>query len=284
MWIRGGIPVACPQAVALGLPEPEPVGSPTVRQLYPTPIDSVDPLALYPADERPAPPDRPWVVLGMISSIDGATAVDGLSGGLGGPADQAVFAAVRASCDWILVASTTAATEGYRAPNPRAAVAARRVETGRTPAPGLAIVTASGAVDPAIPALADRPADTAPPLVLTGTEADAALLDGLDAEVVRLDGPIPEPHLVLAELRRRGADVVLSEGGPRGNGRLVGAGVVDEVCLTVGPILAGGHSTRIIHDAPEGAARTMRLDRLLEQDGLLFARYIRDVSLRVPGE
>ena len=255
-----------------------------MRQLFPTPVDPVDPLALYPADARPAPPDRPWVMVGMITSIDGATTVDGLSGGLGGPADQAVFSAVRASCDWILVASATAAAERYRAPDPTSEVAARRVETGRAPVPGLAVVTASGALDPTMPALADRPEGAMPPLVLTGTEADPALLDGIDAEVVRLDGPTPEPDLVLAELRRRGAEVVLSEGGPRGNGRLVGAGVVDEVCLSLGPILAGGSSTRIVHDAPDGVARPMRLDRLLEQDGLLFARYIRDLSLRAPGE
>lgn len=251
-----------------------------MRQLLPTPIDPVDPLELYPADHRPAPPDRPWVIIGMIASIDGATAVNGRSGELGGPADHAVFRAVRASCDWIVVGAATARAEAYRAPVPTPEAAARRVETGRMPAPGLALVTASGSVGADLPALAGRPADAPRPLILTGTGADPARFDGLDADVEVLPAATPEPQLVLAALRSRGAAVVLSEGGPSWNGRLVGAGVVDEVCLSLGPVLAGGDSTRIVHDAPNGIDHRMRLDRLLEQDDLLFARYVTDVSLR----
>ena len=79
-----------------------------MRQLVPTPIDSVDPLGLYLTDDRPPPAGRPWVMCNMIASLDGATALDGVSGGLGGAADKAVFRAIRASCDWVLVASATA--------------------------------------------------------------------------------------------------------------------------------------------------------------------------------
>jgi RibD C-terminal domain len=78
-----------------------------MRQLLPEHITEVDPVALYTADVRARINDRPWVVVNMITSIDGATAVDGRSGGLGGPADKAVFRALREVPDVILVGAWT---------------------------------------------------------------------------------------------------------------------------------------------------------------------------------
>jgi riboflavin biosynthesis pyrimidine reductase len=231
-----------------------------VRQLIPTPVDDVDPLDLYLADRRDLVGDRPWVMCNMISSVDGATALGGVSGGLGGPADKAIFRAVRASCDAVLVASGTAAAERYRMP---------------LTAPVLAIVTASGRIDPTLPAFAARDAGQDRPLVIAGGDADEAGLDALDAEIVRLPEPTPEPDAILTALAHRGAQVVLAEGGPRFNGRLLAADVIDELCLSLSPTLAGGSSARIVAGAPEGAGAGMKLDRLLEEDDLLFARYVR---------
>jgi len=83
-----------------------------VRQLLPTPGD-VDPVAAYLAAARPAPADRPWVAMSMVSSLDGATAVGGRSGPLGGEPDREVFRAVRAIADVVLVAAGTLRVEGY---------------------------------------------------------------------------------------------------------------------------------------------------------------------------
>ena len=245
-----------------------------MRQLLPHPIAEVDPLDLYLADERPTHDDRPWLMTNMIASVDGATTVDGLSGGLGGPGDKAVFRALRASCDWVLVASATAAAETYRMPLTSAAITERRAAHGRRPAPNLAIVTASGRVDPSIPALTDRTDDQLRPLIITGADADEVALASLDADIVRLSDPQPQPHGVLRELKERGADVVLAEGGPRFNGILHSAGVVDEFCLSLAPTLAGGESARIVSGGSSDAV-AMRLDRLLEEDQTLFARYVR---------
>ncbi|MDW3219081.1 MAG: dihydrofolate reductase family protein [Acidimicrobiales bacterium] len=246
-----------------------------MRQLIPTPIDEVDPLDLYPADARPRPADRPWLMVNMIASVDGATAVDGVSGGLGGPADKAVFRAVRASCDMVLVASATAIAERYRMPVTSPEVTARRADAGRPPAPGLAIVTASGRIDPTVPAFAERPDGVGPPLVITGEDADAAALAELDAEIVRVSAPTPEPTLVLAALAERGIEVVLAEGGPSFNARLHAADMIDELCLSLSPTLVGGTSSRILADDGGGELHRLRLARLLEADGLLFARYVR---------
>lgn len=247
-----------------------------MRQLVPTPIDSVDPLGLYLTDDRPPPAGRPWVMCNMIASLDGATSLDGVSGGLGGPADKAVFRAIRASCDWVLVASATAIAERYRMPLTSDELETARAGHGRAPAPQLAIVTASGRIDPTLPAFTERADEQCRPLVITGQRADEEHLALLDADVVRLATENPEPHGILQELLQRGAGVVLAEGGPRFNGRLHAAGVIDELCLSLSPVIVGGNSTRIVRDGPDGAVAGMRLERLLEQDNLLFARYVRD--------
>lgn len=251
-----------------------------MKQILPAWIDDVDPLDVYSAEPRPAPADRPWVMVNMITSVDGATAINGLSGDLGGPADSAVFRAVRACCDWILVASGTAGAERYRSPSPDDAVVERRLGAGRSPSPRLAIVTASGALDPAIPALADTTAndgcgDDRRTLVIAGQEADPARVADLNAEVVRLPMPVPQPGAVLAELHKRAAAVVLCEGGPTWNGQLAEAGLVDELCLSISPVLAGGTSSRIVADGARAVPTRMRLRRLLAEDDLLFARYTR---------
>ena len=251
-----------------------------MQQILPTWIEGVDPLDIYLDDPRPAPSNRPWVMVNMIASLDGATAIKGLSGDLGGPADSAVFRAVRASCDWILVASGTAGAESYGTPKRNEAVVERRLRTGRSAVPGLAILTASGAVDPTIPAFADAIADDQRtdqqrPLVITGEQADPEKLAALNAEIVRLPMPRPQPDAVLDELHKRGAEVVLCEGGPTWNGQMVQAGLVDEMCVSISPILAGGTSSRIVTGAEQAIPTQMRLSRLLTEDDLLFARYTR---------
>ena len=49
----------------------------------------------------------------------------------------------------------------------------------------------------------------------------------------------PDAAEALAELRERGRRRILCEGGPTLFGRLVAAGLVDELFLTLSPVLAG---------------------------------------------
>src|SRR3954452_15153851 len=83
-----------------------------MRALVPTPSDTVDLEAAYAVGVN-APPDRPFVRINMISSLDGAIAVNGRSGLLGGPGDRQVFHALRSLADVILVGAGTARAEGY---------------------------------------------------------------------------------------------------------------------------------------------------------------------------
>jgi riboflavin biosynthesis pyrimidine reductase len=71
-----------------------------------------------------------------------------------------------------------------------------------------------------------------------------------------------------------GARVVVVEGGPSLNGTLAAEGLVDEVCLSMSPMLVSGTSTRICHGGA-AAITPLALARVLEADGMLFLRYAR---------
>jgi riboflavin biosynthesis pyrimidine reductase len=78
----------------------------------------------------------------------------------------------------------------------------------------------------------------------------------------------------LAALGERGARSVLCEGGPSLNGQLALAGLLDELCLTVAPVLAGGgDARRIVTGPPLPGPGRLVLHTLCESDGYLFLRY-----------
>ena len=233
-------------------------------------------MALYPALPRPRPAGRPWVMINMISSADGAIAVDGTSGALGNPADEAVFSAVRACADWIVAAAGTVRAERYGLPRPGAESRKARRAAGRADRPRLAVVTASLNVDLDLPLFADQRPDDDLPVILTGRDAPTEAAERLKpvAEVVRLASVRPQPTEILAELDRRGAGVVLSEGGPSFNAQLADAGVIDELCLSIAPLVAGGSSPRIVHGSQRVVPLNLSVDHLLEASGTLFVRYL----------
>lgn len=243
-----------------------------VRQLLPEPAE-IDPAAAHAAAHRPAPAGRPWVLVNMVASIDGATAVDGVSRGLGGPADKVVFSAIRAVADVILVAAGTARAESYGPPRTPADRQAERVARGQAAHPRFALVTRSLQLDPASAMFTDAPE---PPLVYTVAGAPPERLAALAerAEVVTLGRDGVDLAAVLADLHTRGARLVLAEGGPGLNGHLVAAGLVDELDVTLSPLLAGGDSARLAH-GPAAVPTPMDLAHLWEADGMLFGRYVR---------
>ena len=233
---------------------------PVMRQLWPLPLEEVDPVAAYAADERaPHADGRPWLLVNMIASLDGATSVEGRSGRLGGTADKAVFGAIRRVADVILVAAGTVRAEGYGP----ASSGAR-----------LAVVSSRLDLDPAHRLFADATPGNRPWLVTTSSADPSPLRDVVDDVIVAGDGHV-DAVTALAELGRRGARIVLCEGGPSLNGQLVTADLVDELCLTVAPMLVAGDSARIAHGPESVPPVGLALSRLLEDDGYLFFRYTR---------
>jgi riboflavin-specific deaminase-like protein len=234
----------------------------------------IDPAAAHAAALRPAPLDRPWVLVNMVASVDGATAVDGVSGDLGGPDDKAVFSAIRSVADVILVGAGTVRAEGYGPPRTTAQRRGERVARGQAPFPRLAVVSRSLDLDPTAAMFGDAAEH---PIVFTVADAPADRRTALErvAEVVAIGDHDVDLGAVLVDLHGRGVGVVLGEGGPSLNGQLVAANLVDELDMTLAPTLLGGHSARLAHGAVPVARQAMALAHLWEADGVLFARYVR---------
>jgi 5-amino-6-(5-phosphoribosylamino)uracil reductase len=89
------------------------------------------------------------------------------------------------------------------------------------------------------------------------------------------EGAAVDPARAVRALADRGLTRLLSEGGPRLLGQLVAAGVLDELCLTVSPMLTAGDAQRIAGGPSVAVPRRFELVSLLEEAGFLFSRYRR---------
>jgi len=229
-----------------------------VRQLLPDlrPVD--DPAALIAADDRHPPAGRPWVMANMVMSIDGAYSRDGRSAGLSGDADRAMFAALRTLADVVLVAAGTARAEQYRRPASVPGHGSAR----------LAVVTRSIRIPDDQPFLSGEGPD---PIVFHPEDADTGGAPaGVELRAAGTGGV--DLREALASLHADGAGVVLCEGGPSLLGQLVGAGLLDELFVTLAPTAVGGDRVGLL--GPNGPFDTsFDLHRLIEDDGFLLLCY-----------
>ncbi|MBF4633430.1 pyrimidine reductase family protein [Agreia pratensis] len=232
-------------------------------------LDAAALASAYTVADRSVPTLR----VNFITSLDGSATVKGLSGGLGGPADKLVFDTLRRLSDVVLVGAGTVRAEGYGAMRLSDADATWREAHGLAAQPAFALVSGRLDLDPTSDIFAKAPVR---PLVLTSasapTEARAAL--GGVADVISCGDDHVEPQRIIDTLVERGLTQILCEGGPSLFGTFIAADLVDELCLTVSPLLEGGAGIRIAHGESE-AARRMRLVHVLESDGLLLTRYAR---------
>lgn len=214
------------------------------------------------------------VRVNFITSLDGGSTVDGVSGGLGGPADKAVFDVLRRLADVVLVGAGTIRDEGYGAMRLDVEAAAWRDEHELPLHPVFAIVSGSLDVDPRSDVFTAAPVR---PIVLTTTSADAGRRAALEplAEVVSCGDEHVEPALAIQALADRGLHQILCEGGPSLFGSFIASDAVDELCLTVSPRLVGGDSRRIATGPGSEGPRDLRLQHLLRSDELLLSRYVR---------
>jgi riboflavin biosynthesis pyrimidine reductase len=197
--------------------------------------------------------DRPWVRTNFVATIDGAAhAEDGRSGSLGGDIDTRVFHVLRSLADVVLVGAGTARTEGYGPTDRPIAVVSRHLDIPeQLVVPGQVVITT-----------ADAPGDDLRRLRET-------------VDVIAVGEQHVDWSAVLDEFTRRGWLRVMCEGGPSLHGELIGLDLVDEVCLTIAPVLAAGEAPRIAHDQ-RAADRPMRLGHAVDVDGVLLTRWVRD--------
>src|ERR1700730_18159362 len=220
----------------------------TVLEAGGSPIDSADDVRLinfytYPDDLRSC-----WVRGNMIASLDGGATADGKSGGLAGKGDRAVFSAMRHAADVILVGASTVRVENYSGAQLPVAARQARQRRGQAEVPPIGVVTRSGDLDPS--ALLFTRTEV-PPLILTCSRSfdDTCRRLGSVAEVIDASGPQSDSvdgATVLTILAGRGLFRILAEGGPLFLGLLIEDDLLDELCLTIAPILVGGASKRIV--------------------------------------
>ncbi|GAB3124858.1 pyrimidine reductase family protein [Glaciibacter psychrotolerans] len=216
---------------------------------------------------------QPHLRVNFIASLDGAATHDGLSGALNNADDKMVFDTLRLLSDVILVGAGTVRAEGYGGVALPTTDAEWRVANGWSAQPPVAIVTARLEIDPAHPFFADA---VTRPLVITHAatpaEKRAALADVADVLVCGDDAV--DPRRMLTELAERGYAQVLCEGGPHLFAELIAADCVDELCLTLSPVLEGGTAGRIAQGATQ-ATRAMTLVHAFPAGDMLFLRYAR---------
>lgn len=227
---------------------------PALRRIHPSVVDPIGIREAYDV-ERSALPDRPWIGLCMVTSLDGTVAVDGRSGGLGNPNDLEVLLTLRSLADVVVVGAGTVRDEGYGAP--------------RRPGQRVGVVTRSGQVDLEGPLFTSGSG-----FLIAPHDAD---IDDDRVEVLRAGNGLVD----LAQAVRRlhevvpGVRHVQAEGGPILNAALLSADLIDELDLTLASRLSGGPGRRLTHDAPEIDRRFDLVHLLVDDDGFLFGRWTR---------
>lgn len=222
-------------------------------------------------DDLP-PGDRGrWVAVNMVAGVDGGVTIDGVSQALGGEGDLAGFRALRAAVDVVLVGAGTARTEGYGPAKVRADARRARRDRGQAARPVVAVVTRSldlrgadrlfeGDAGVIVVAPVDSDPDRRAALVARGATVVVAGVGDVDLEEA------------LAQLAARGLERVLVEGGPTLNRDMLAAGLVDELFVTVAPVLVGAGEDGIVTASLDHPI-ALRLREGRVHDGELLLRY-----------
>jgi riboflavin biosynthesis pyrimidine reductase len=221
-----------------------------VHILQPGP-EVLDPLARYAQVDRSTADGRCWVLANMVGGLDGTASIGGRVGELSAGPDRALFRALRSLADVVMVGAETVRRERYGAIALDPEQAAARRAAGRPAAPpeSRTLVITCAAADPGRLRLARQAAD----VIIAGQDR-------------------VEPGLALRQLAGRGQHVVLCEGGPGWLGQLAAAGLLDELCLTIAPLI-GGDPLPLSVTPPGAPPAHFELRQVLADASTLFLRY-----------
>ncbi|CAN5292195.1 pyrimidine reductase family protein [soil metagenome] len=232
--------------------------------------DEMDDAALEDAYAYPAESsDQTWVRVNFVSTLDGAAqGGDDLSGSLSSEADKRVFALLRSLADVVLVGSGTAAAEKYAPVKPSEIDVVLRARLGLAPSLPIAVVSKSLHVPEALLAPGQ--------LVITTATAPAERLAALrkQIDVIAVGEDAIDWPAALRALGERGLQRISCEGGPSLHGALAAEDLVDELCLTLSPLVVAGESARIT-DATSSVEHRMSLAHAIQADDMLLTRYTR---------
>jgi 5-amino-6-(5-phosphoribosylamino)uracil reductase len=239
-------------------PAPRELGEEDLRRLY----------------ELPGAPQAPWLAVNFVSSADGAVTEHGHSEGLSDAADRRIFLLGRELADVILVGAGTARAEQYRGARTSAEKRRRRSAEGREPVPPIVVVSTRASLDPAARLFTDT---TVPPIVVTTEHAPAEQryrLAEAGADVVVAGRCRVDLTRMRDELAARGLHRLCCEGGPTLFGSLLAEHLVDELRLTVSPLLTAGPAGRIVHGPTVTPPRELSLASVVRSRDSLMLRYL----------
>ena len=214
-----------------------------------------------------APAERPYLVLNMVSTLDGRATLAGRTSQLGGEADHAVFHGLRRRVDAVMVGAETIRVERYGPIVRDADKREERREAGFEPVPLAVVVSRRFVLPPDLPLLQDPGSRV---LIATPSEGELPSVPA-DVQYERT----AELGPMLSRLRGdHGVRSVLCEGGPTLNGHLLADGLVDELFLTLSPKLIGG-------DLPLTIVRGRELPEPVELEPVWVLRGGEDLLLRM---
>jgi len=227
-----------------------------VRRLQPDPGDEVDLRSAYAVNATR------HLRANFVSSLDGAATLQGKSAGLSSDADRALFHVLRSMADVVLVGAGTARAENY---------GGAKVVDGGEPPP-IAVVSKSLDFDLTTRLFTDT---TVSPIIVTCEASPGTVREQIAtiADVIVAGDADVDLRAALDVLAERGLGRALCEGGPHLLGAVAAAGLLDELCLTLSPIVAGGNAGRIVAGYLPDVVEPMHLRHVLEEDGHLFLRY-----------
>jgi riboflavin biosynthesis pyrimidine reductase len=201
-------------------------------------------------DLPPAPPDRPYVLINMVMSVDGKVVIEGTEKGIGSKTDQRLMRELRVNADVVLNGAGTLRASGTSSRLGDESLEALRLKRGKPRAPVAAVLSRSGRLPLERAFFTARDFDA---VVYLSEDAPADRRDAIAAtgRPVHLLPAGSEVRVMLAHMRRElGAEVLLVEGGPTVNAELFDLGLVDEIFLTLGPVIVAGRETLTAVEGP----------------------------------
>jgi riboflavin-specific deaminase-like protein len=210
-------------------------------RLYPLPARELSAGSIYEDLELPPPgrgdPWRPYVIVNMVSSLDGSAAICGKASPIGSETDRRVMRTLRSKADAVMIGAGTLRAE-------KLSLGLDEISRGSQPL--AVIVSKTGDVPLGTNLIVGQRQEV---LVITAEDTSKADLKRLreHASVLRLPaasaGGIRLEEALKVLEARRGVDLLLVEGGPKLNYSLVSQGLADELFLTLAAKIFGGMSS-----------------------------------------
>ncbi|NNG18373.1 pyrimidine reductase family protein [Naumannella sp. ID2617S] len=232
-----------------------------------------DTLDAYRGVDRSRPQGEAWVMGHMVAGLDGTAAINGRVGELSSSPDKDLFLRMRELGDVVLVGAETVRREGYGPVRLSEDARARRTRAGKPPTPPVAVVSGSLNLDWESRIFAE-PKAYARTMIVTCRGADPERVREAEAvaEVVYAGDERVDPRRAVAALADLGHRVIVCEGGPTWLGELAAADRLDELCLSIAPLMGGDPLPVAITPAGAGVTNFV-LRTVLADSGTLFLRY-----------